>query len=342
LNFSLSTTNSEELTFYTDVKQMADLPQVTFGRLTDVDIRSAWIHEAHQFTPWLADNLGYLSDALGVTLELVQREAAVGPFSADLLLQNTNDNSLVLVENQLEVSDHSHLGQILTYLQGLAAKTVVWIAPRFRDEHLSAIRWLNSNTLEEYAFFAVQIKAVRIGDSPIAPVFEVLERPNEWERAVHRAAQNEVSEQGLLRQEFWRHYLNLFPAELAFGEANAANSRWHTMSECNLIVGQFLSTTRIGVYIRGLRNADSIEVYDRLLGKKDTLEEQTSVKLLPNRDGRFLLLERDDSLADQSRWDELSQWLYQVTKRYEQMLVANFNTNAVYSSPIHQSLTTAP
>lgn len=203
---------------------MANLPTVTFGQLIEVDIRSAWVHEAHQFTPWLAENLAYLSDALGVPLELVQRESAVGPFLADLLLQNASDNSLVLVENQLETSDHSHLGQILTYLQGLEVKTVVWVAPKFRDEHLSAIRWLNNNTLPEYAFFAIQIKAARIGDSPIAPVLEVLERPNEWERAVHRAAQSEVSEQGIVRQEFWRHFQNLSPDESAYGAANAANS----------------------------------------------------------------------------------------------------------------------
>ncbi len=171
---------------------------------------------------------------------------------------------------------------------------------------------------------------MRIGDSPIAPVFDVLERPNEWERAVHRAAQTEVSEQGLLRQDFWQHYLNMFPVELEFGAANAANSRWHTLSECNLIVGQFLSATRIGAYVRGLRNADPVDVNDRLLGKKDALEEHASAKLLPNKDGRFLLIERSQDLADQSQWDELSRWLYETTQRYEQMLVAHFNTNAMH------------
>lgn len=299
---------------------MAETFKANFGKLVEIDIRTAWGHEANHFTPWLAENLAYLSEALGVPLELVQREAAVGQFSADLLLQNASDNSLVLVENQLETSDHSHLGQILTYLQGLEAKTVVWVAPKFRDEHLSAIRWLNNNTLAEYAFFAIQIKVVQIADSPIAPVLEVLERPNEWERAVHRAAQSEVSEQGIVRQEFWQHYQQMFPEETEYGPANAANSRWHTHSDCELIVGQFLSATRVGVYIRGLRNSDPRDVYDRLLVSKETLETQLSAKLLPNNSGRFLLTERSHDILDRTRCDELCKWLYQITQRYEQTI----------------------
>ena len=303
---------------------MSETFQPNFGRLVEVDIRKAWEHEAHQFTPWLAANLAYLSEALDVPLDLVQREAAVGPFSADLLLQNANDNSLVLVENQLETSDHSHLGQILTYLQGLEAKTVVWIAPKFRDQHLSAIRWLNNNTLKEYAFFAVQIKTVQIGDSAIAPVLEVLERPNEWERGVHRAAQSEVSEQGVVRQDFWQRYLDKYPEEAAYGSANAANSRWHTLSESGLIVGQFLSATRIGVYVRGLRSAVPDDVYTRLSEFSKALETELTASLLPNKDGRFLLTERSIDLLDRTQWDELCQWLNQVTQRYEQSLRAHF------------------
>lgn len=304
---------------------MANTQTVNFGKLIEVDIRTAWDHEAREFTPWLAANLACLSDALGVPLELVQLEAAVGPFSADLLLKNASDSSLVLVENQLQTSDHSHLGQILTYLQGLEAKTVVWVAPHFRDEHLSAIRWLNNNTLSEYAFFAIQIKAVRIGDSPIAPVLNVLERPNEWERAIHRMAQSEVSEQGIMRQKFWQRYQELFPEESAFGAAKAGNCRWHTLGECELIVGQYLSATKVGVYVRGLKNASPTNVYDRLLVSREVLEKELSATLLPHKEGRFLITERSIDISDYMQWDELCRWLCQVTRRYEQELRAYFN-----------------
>lgn len=90
----------------------------------------------------------------------------------------------IVIENQLEQSDHTHLGQILTYLAGLKAKTVIWIAPEFRTPHLSAIRWLNERTIEGFSFFAIRVRVVRIGDSPVAPIFEVVEQPNDWDRAV--------------------------------------------------------------------------------------------------------------------------------------------------------------
>lgn len=317
------------------MKDLSLSPQPQFSRLVELDIRAAWKLEAHEFTPWLAENLSYLSDALAIPLELMQREVPVGPFAADLLLRNGNDDSLVLVENQLEVSDHTHLGQILTYLQGLDAKTVVWIAPRFKEEHLSAIRWLNDNTLTEFAFFAVQIKAVRIENSPIAPVFEVLERPNEWERSIQRATRAELTEQGVLRQEFWTHYIARYPAEAAYGSANGANSRWHTLDNCQLIVGQFLTLNRVGVYIRGLRNAISQEVYERLATHREQLEQRTGRQLQPHTEGRFLLAERNEALADRTKWDELSQWLFETTAKYERAVTELFATSETTAITSH-------
>ena len=142
------------------------------GTITDVDIRQAWAHEAHTFTPWLAANLDVLSRVIGVPMELEGTEVSVERFSADILARNTLDDSLVLIENQLTGSDHSHLGQLMTYLAGLDAKTVVWVATDFRDAHLSAVNWLNEHTALDFAFFAVTVRVIRIGDSPLAPVFE--------------------------------------------------------------------------------------------------------------------------------------------------------------------------
>ncbi|MBY0421105.1 MAG: hypothetical protein K2Q06_02295, partial [Parvularculaceae bacterium] len=139
---------------------------LSFERLLDVDIRKAFTHEATVFTPWLADNLDRLAEALGFNLELVTREAAVEGFSADILARCPEDDAMVLIENQLGGSDHGHLGQIMTYLAGLEARSVVWIATDFRDEHLSAIRWLNTHTAEQFTFYAVRLRVVRIGESP--------------------------------------------------------------------------------------------------------------------------------------------------------------------------------
>src|SRR5688500_2479785 len=110
--------------------------ETVFGKLADVPLRSAWSHEAHRFTPWLAENLSRLAGAMGIPLELTGSEIRCGSFSADILARTPGDDSVVLIENQLEGSDHTHLGQIMTYLAGLETHTMVWVAPVFRDEHL--------------------------------------------------------------------------------------------------------------------------------------------------------------------------------------------------------------
>ena len=158
------------------------MTDIQFDRLVDLPLREAWKHEALEFTPWLAQNIDHLSEAIGVPLELTGTEVAVETFSADILARNPMDDSIVLIENQLETTDHTHLGQIMTYLAGLEAQTVIWIAPAFREPHLSAIRWLNEHTADGFSFFAVKARVVRIGDSPYAPIFEVVEKPDHWQR----------------------------------------------------------------------------------------------------------------------------------------------------------------
>lgn len=158
------------------------MTDIQFGLLEDLPLRDAWKHEAHQFTPWLADNIDHLSNAIGIPLELSDTEVPVETFSADIVARNPMDDSVVLIENQLETTDHKHLGQIMTYLAGLEAQTVVWIAPAFREPHLSAVRWLNEHTADGFSFFAIKARVVRIGDSPFAPIFEVVEEPDKWVR----------------------------------------------------------------------------------------------------------------------------------------------------------------
>ena len=209
-----------------------------FATLEDVDLRQAWAHEAAAFTPWLAANLERLGKVLGIPLEFGQAEAPVGRYAADILARNTRDESLVLIENQLEWSDHGHLGQVLTYLTGLKAKTVVWVAQDFREEHLSAIRWLNENTVDPFAFFAVKVRVVRIGQSPLAPLFEVVERPNGWDRRLHEVARSAqvIGPRGELRRAFWAHYSRRIPAAAADVAAGGGVSRWRVVAGTGLVV----------------------------------------------------------------------------------------------------------
>ena len=157
----------------------------TLGRLHPVDLRGPWPTEAGHFTPWLAqeDNLSLLSETLGIDLELEAVEQNVGPFRADILCKDTLSGDWVLIENQLERTDHTHLGQLLTYAAGLDAVTIVWIAARVADEHRAAMDWLNEKTEAGVRFFALEVELWRIGDSPPAPKFNIVSQPNSWSRS---------------------------------------------------------------------------------------------------------------------------------------------------------------
>ena len=164
--------------------------KASLGRLRRVELRECWEREDTDFTPWLAseENIGILGDAIGMELEVQEAEAAVGPFRADILCRDTVDNALVVVENQLERTDHGHLGQVLTYAAGLDAVSVVWIAARFTEEHRAAVDWLNRISHENFRFFGVEIELWRIGSSALAPKFNVVAKPNDWSTTAKEAA----------------------------------------------------------------------------------------------------------------------------------------------------------
>ena len=193
------------------------------GKLEKKDLRDIWTSEAGGFTPWLAEaqNLALLGDTIGIELELEAQEKTVGPFRADILCKDTTDGNWVLIENQLERTDHTHLGQLLTYAAGLKAVTIVWIADKFTDEHRAALDWLNEITDDRFNFFGLEIELWQIGDSPIAPKFNIVCKPNDWSKTVSDAAsrieEGEVSETKLLQQEYWealrKELLDRFPCQ---------------------------------------------------------------------------------------------------------------------------------
>jgi hypothetical protein len=175
------------------------------GRLEPVELREIWESESGAFTPWLAqeNNLALLGDTIGIELELEAQEKDVGPFRADLLCKDTATNNWVIIENQLERTDHCHLGQLLTYAAGLKAVTIIWIAERFTEEHRAALDWLNEITEDNFTFFGLEIELWRIGNSQIAPKFNIVCQPNDWSKTISEAAQGEITEIKLLQQEYW-------------------------------------------------------------------------------------------------------------------------------------------
>jgi hypothetical protein len=256
---------------------------------------------------------------IGIPLELEGQEVLVETFSADILARNPQDDSLVLIENQLESTDHSHLGQIMTYLAGLHAHTIIWIAADFREAHLSALKWLNENTVDPFSFFAVKVKAVRIGDSQIAPMFEVVGRPNNWERRLQVIAQESrpLSALGEFRAEFWTYYVNRFPDEQKHGIPGGASSRWRNLSELGLTVTVYLAQEEVGVFIRGLRGASQQEVFDLLVPHADRLAEITGVTLGSPDQKYFFLKAYRCNTSDRATWDALADWLHDMADRYE-------------------------
>lgn len=168
------------------------------GKIKEVNLRDVWPHEADHFTPWLADNLGLLGEALEMELVFVEREAAVGGFSLDILARDRATGQLVAIENQLEWTDHTHLGQLLTYAAGRDARAMVWVSPSFREEHRAAIDWLNRWTPPEIGFWGVEVRAIKIGDSHPAPEFRLVAFPNDWVREKQRG--DASPEQGKMRQ----------------------------------------------------------------------------------------------------------------------------------------------
>src|SRR5262245_9217077 len=161
---------------------------VPLGRLERLDLRTAWKSEAGDFTPWLAqkDNIALLSETLGLELELEAQEKNVGPFRADILCKDTATSAWVLIENQLERTDHSHLGQLLTYAAGLEAVTIVWVAQTFTEEHRATLDWLNEITDDRFNFFGLEVELWRIGVSAPAPKFNIVSKPNDWTKQVSR------------------------------------------------------------------------------------------------------------------------------------------------------------
>jgi hypothetical protein len=176
------------------------------GHLEFVPIRQLFKDEAQQFTTWLEQHLEVLSERLGIELNPVQREKAVGDFNVDLLCEDSAGHA-VIIENQLEKTNHDHLGKLLTYLVNLDARAAIWITGEPRPEHQKVIDWLNENTAADLSFYLVKVEAGRIGQSPPAPLFTILAGPNEQTKELGEK-KKEWADRHVRRMEFWKGLLD--------------------------------------------------------------------------------------------------------------------------------------
>jgi hypothetical protein len=298
------------------------------SKLERVPLREAWRYESSEFTPWLAEreNLDSLAQALGLDeLELVATEHWVGDFKLDILC--TDGDQQVIIENQLAETDHRHLGQILAYAAGVGASRVIWVTESFRPEHASALQFLNDHTTQELSFFGVQVELWRIGDSPLAPKFEIVVKPNDWVKSGREQARAAASESPtkLLQHAFWtalvdylsriaphirppkpnpRHWLNISIGRAKFHLSITANTRDERLG--------------IELLIRGL---EAKKHFANLLEKKAAIEGSLGFNLdwqeLPDATGcRVAAWYSQAPIEDRSRWDEYFDW---VTERLVKM-----------------------
>ena len=196
-----------------------------FGELIKVPLREIWAHEANDFTPWLAENIEALGNALGLELELTSREASVGGFSLDLLAEDLGSSKTVIVENQLSQTDHDHLGKLLTYAAGFDASIVIWICEEVREEHRQALDWLNQRTDINTQFFAVVVVVLKVDDSKPAFDFNLVVSPNEWQKSKRQGTSTNLSPKAEQYKSYFQALIDELVESYDFTGSYTAQSR---------------------------------------------------------------------------------------------------------------------
>lgn len=254
------------------------------GKLNEVDVRELWKHEQYDFSEWLAkeDNIEYLNDILGLTLVDVDKEVFVGPYRCDIVAKDETSGITVVIENQLEGTNHDHLGKIVTYASGLNAKTIVWIVKDAKEEHRAAIEWLNNNTNSEINFFLIEIHAYKIGDSEPAPMFEVVEKPNDFvKHSKAPVTDKELNKSQSERLVFWEQFNQIvINRGKPFNLRKATTDHWYDIalgtSDAHVAIDLVSRSNYIvvEVYIN-----DKKELFDRLLSYRETIENDLGFEM---------------------------------------------------------------
>lgn len=289
------------------------------GLLKEIkDLREVWPHEASDFTPWLAEeeNLSLLADAVGLDISLDETESSVGDFNVDIYATETGTDRRIIIENQLEDTNHDHLGKLITYASGKGASIVIWVVKRAREEHRSAIEWLNNHTDEDISFFLVEIKLYRIGDSEPAVKFEIVEKPNDWTKEIKKLTALDPAKQ--FRLEYWNAYndyafaLTDYPKH--FKRRKPGTDHWMTLSlgssayHLDIDVQQKRSAVSVELYI-----SDDKELFKKLLQHRETIEAEIGEKLdwreLPDKKASRIIIEKPVHIDNRDEWDSQFAWL---------------------------------
>jgi hypothetical protein len=289
----------------------------TIAKMEPVDVRQLWAHEGRGFSVWLADNMDTLAERLGLTLQNQVREKEVGRFSLDVLAE-TDGGVQVIIENQLDVTDHDHLGKVLTYLSNLEAKIAIWIAGEVREEHAEAIRWLNEFTPADMAFYLVKLEAFRINGSDPAPHFSVVAGPTETGRGVGQE-KKELAEREVLRLQFWDQLLERAKKNgVLWHELRSPSKDSWLSAGAGIRAGVALSyliwiekESGVELYIDAGDKAENKRIFDGLRAKQQSIEHAFGASLSwerldEKRASRLRYVMNDGGLTDaKDRWSEI-------------------------------------
>jgi hypothetical protein len=301
-----------------------------FASLESQDVREYWEHEGQDFTPWLAEDIrtegeSELEDALGLDLEVIQEEKSVGRYNVDILAEVVDDNRNVVIENQLGSSDHDHLGKSLAYASGIDADIIVWIAPRFYDEHRDAMQWLNQNSREGVDLFAIRVEVWTIGESEPAVRLNPVVEPSEWKEKAKRS-EGELSDTKQLQEEFWTEFRD------AIEERNTPLSarkpkpqHWYSNPigkagfELSFVFNSRDNELRAELVIR-----DDEEAYWQLHEDREEIDAELDRDLVWNepeetragKDRSKLMFTKQAEITDEDRWDEYIDWMLECGTQF--------------------------
>lgn len=298
------------------------------GKIKKVELRKAWNHEASDFTNWLAEeeNLRLLSDEIGVDIKLIQTEATVGRFNVDILAEEENTGNKIVIENQLEATNHDHLGKIITYASGFDANMVIWVVKEAREEHRQAIDWLNEHTDEDLAFFLVQVELWQIGESPFAPKFEIVSKPNDWAKTVKQSVSgSKITDTKAQQLEFWEQfkaYARSHDTKLRLQKSYPQH--WTNISigsshaHISLTLNSFDEVIRTELYI-----PDNKDVYHFLEARKEEIEKELDYKVewmeLQGKKASRIKVEFPGLIENTDEWEKYFAWLQEKAEQFQKV-----------------------
>ena len=298
------------------------------GRMEKIDdLRTIWKHETQDFSKWLSEeeNLEMLSDTVGINIVLDERESSVGSFYVDLYATEEGTGRKIIIENQLEYTNHEHLGKIITYASGKGADIIIWIVKHARDEHRQAIEWLNQHTDENISFFLIEIELWKIGESLPAPKFNVVEQPNSFVENIK--VEESLSETKKLQLKFWQAFKDYAFSKQEFRRVcslrKAHPHHWFNLSVGNsslnieLTVNTQKNRLSAGIYIR-----DDKESFEKFNVYKEEIENEIGGKMewrVANKDCR-ILISHDGNIKKESSWPKHFEWLCNKSLKLKEII----------------------